>query len=359
MGYSNNEEEAARAYDLAAAPLGKPVNFPATDSGARAAVKGSFGGSSHSKGVSWTKAARKWEAHVTNNGKLTHWGNFDDEEEAGKSYDVVAARFKAHLNFPAAVSSGAHVPEKRISGSSHFKGVSWHKRSHKWEAFIQKHGKQAHLGNFEDEIEAALACDVAAARFGMPLNFPAADSDAHAAVKGSRGGSSLFIGVSWTERNQKWCASIKVDGKRKHLGYFDDDVEAARAYDTFAADLGRQLNMPTAGSDARVVLNSSRFIGVSLAPFQSKWKWGAEITTDGELTQLGQFDDEEEAACAYDVAAARLGWPVNFPPLDRSVCVSYEPTKRPRNVSSSTAEYPPPDEQRPAQAARTRRSVQH
>lgn len=37
-------------------------------------------------------------------------------------------------------------------------------------------------------------------------------------------------GVCWVERSKKWQAGIKVDGKSRHLGWFDDLEDAARAY---------------------------------------------------------------------------------------------------------------------------------
>lgn len=40
--------------------------------------------------------------------------------------------------------------------------------------------------------------------------------------------TSGFRGVSWQKSSQRWHAYIKVDGKRKHLGYFED---AAAAHD--------------------------------------------------------------------------------------------------------------------------------
>jgi hypothetical protein len=46
-----------------------------------------------------------------------------------------------------------------------------------------------------------------------------------------RNNTSGLIGVSWDKHQQKWHARIKVDGRRKHLGFFDDKVEAARARD--------------------------------------------------------------------------------------------------------------------------------
>ena len=46
-----------------------------------------------------------------------------------------------------------------------------------------------------------------------------------------RSGSSRFKGVDWDKRAKKWRARISVNGKKKHLGYFIDEEEAARAYD--------------------------------------------------------------------------------------------------------------------------------
>ena len=37
-------------------------------------------------------------------------------------------------------------------------------------------------------------------------------------------------GVSWDKANKKWRASIKVNGKRKHLGRFTDKESAYQAY---------------------------------------------------------------------------------------------------------------------------------
>jgi hypothetical protein len=52
--------------------------------------------------------------------------------------------------------------------------------------------------------------------------------------------------VHWYARTKKWQAKIKVDGVVHHLGYFQDEMEAARAYDraAYAASLTARGNFP-------------------------------------------------------------------------------------------------------------------
>jgi len=42
--------------------------------------------------------------------------------------------------------------------------------------------------------------------------------------------SSEFRGVSWRKGTDKWAAYIKFNGQQIHLGFFADEVDAARAY---------------------------------------------------------------------------------------------------------------------------------
>jgi hypothetical protein len=47
-------------------------------------------------------------------------------------------------------------------------------------------------------------------------------------------GSSKYKGVSWYTREKVWAVKIMADGKTIRIGYFKDEVEAAKAYDTAA-----------------------------------------------------------------------------------------------------------------------------
>lgn len=41
---------------------------------------------------------------------------------------------------------------------------------------------------------------------------------------------SIFVGVSWHESCSKWRAGIKINGIRKHLGLFENEIDAHNAY---------------------------------------------------------------------------------------------------------------------------------
>ena len=147
---------------------------------------------------------------------------------------------------------------------------------------------------------------------------------------------SEFVGVSWNKKRRKWYAEIYHDGKKQHLGCFDDEQEAARAFDTAGRRLrgevahgGRagtnqvRLNFPTEGEvkrakDRGALLTeeetaaaaaserhgSSEFVGVSWN--KKNRKWVAVLNYDRKAQHLGLFEDEQEAALAVDAAARRM-----------------------------------------------------
>jgi hypothetical protein len=46
----------------------------------------------------------------------------------------------------------------------------------------------------------------------------------------SKNCSSKYIGVSWSKANSKWLSQIKINGKVKNLGHFDNEEDANECY---------------------------------------------------------------------------------------------------------------------------------
>jgi hypothetical protein len=51
------------------------------------------------------------------------------------------------------------------------------------------------------------------------------------------GSSSSFKGVSWNKKAKKWHARLMIDGRDRHLGFYDDEEQAARVYDAAAQEV--------------------------------------------------------------------------------------------------------------------------
>jgi AP2-like factor (ANT lineage) len=101
------------------------------------------------------------------------------------------------------------------------------------------YGEHHYLADYTDEDEAARAHDSAARTYhgdGAMLNFPEAGEHQGLAVE-MASKRSKWRGVGWDKPRKgkggkgQWRAQIQHRGKCKHLGYFTNQDEAARAYD--------------------------------------------------------------------------------------------------------------------------------
>jgi len=50
----------------------------------------------------------------------------------------------------------------------------------------------------------------------------------------NKNNTSGYKGVYWHKQHQKWCAQIKINNKKIHLGYFDNKIDAVKARDEAA-----------------------------------------------------------------------------------------------------------------------------
>jgi hypothetical protein len=172
------------------------------------------------------------------------------------------------------------------------------RKNKKWKAQIAVDRKSINLGYYPSEEEAARAFDEQAGALGRAVNFPK-EGQEKAEKRGGHGIVSKFVGVAWDVSNtkSKWRAQIKLDdGSNKSLGLFDDEAEAARAYDRRARTLGKPLNFPSEGELQAQKAGTSNYQGTH---WNGK-EWEAVIFGHGTRTHLGVFGSEVEAARAYD-----------------------------------------------------------
>ena len=89
-----------------------------------------------------------------------------------KGYDNRRANLRPATRAQNAVNKSIQTTS---SGSSKYRGVSWHKNRQKWQAYIGVNYKQIIIGYYDNEIKAAKAYDKEAKKhhgeFGV-LNFP-------------------------------------------------------------------------------------------------------------------------------------------------------------------------------------------
>ena len=130
--------------------------------------------------------------------------------------------------------------------SSKFYGVGWHKQKKKWRARVRHNGTKVHLGdNFDTEIAAAKAVDVWLRENGRAAEANFDESGSFVPRVATK--SSKYRGVTWSKSHTQRKATIKVAGQTEHRGFFDDEAEAARAFDTRTAELGRPTNFDLNG----------------------------------------------------------------------------------------------------------------
>lgn len=130
---------------------------------------------------------------------------------------------------------------------------------------------------------------------------------------------SRYKGVSYSKRTKLWVACIQHDLKLERLGYFDDEVSAAFAYNNAAkkyhGEFARLNDLPLGCEfKSRIVRKkTSNFIGVSWSSAHKLWV--AQVSHN-KKSYVKYDRDEINAAIAYDKLAMTYKGSkakVNFP----------------------------------------------
>ena len=131
------------------------------------------------------------------------------------------------------------------------------------------------------------------------------------------GSSSKYKGVSWYGPARKWVAHYRSALGSVHLGYWDDEADAARAYNSEALKHGGDWSLlneiPGMTRELMVTMPDlyhprvravQRYRGVRQ---RSKGSWEYLLQVSGERHRGGRFKSEGEAVWAYNAKCAELG----------------------------------------------------
>jgi hypothetical protein len=204
LGCHGSDEASARAYGERAAPIGWPVIFP-VEEGRKNALKER---APEYEGIHRNRGEQVWTAVGVKHAERLPLGCFKAEEAAARAVD-------GHL-FDLGLPR-KHFPEEDelrkapLENSSDFLWVAKHPKCKKWKALIGIDGKQAYLGAFGGEKQAARAFDERAVALGRPVNFLKERQD-----QAIKTGPFKYRGL--TKQGTKWIVSSSIDGDRMNLG---------------------------------------------------------------------------------------------------------------------------------------------
>ena len=137
--------------------------------------------------------------------------------------------------------------------------------------------------------------------------------------------SSKYLGVCWVKSGNKWKAEIRIDGKQRQVGSYDNEEDAAIDYaravfkynggsdgiERLEAKQSRKASQEKIDltgvpnqqpilklkHDGKTGALSSKYLGVSWVKSGNKWR--AEIRIDGKHHYIGYYVNEEDAAIDY------------------------------------------------------------
>lgn len=130
-------------------------------------------------------------------------------------------------------------------------------------------------------------------------------------------GASKYTGVSFCKKKSKWKAQIRIHGKLRNIGIYENEKEAAidyaravfkyRGESALAPRARKILNIidlsdvppqpPISKSAHDFKKGVSKYVGVT---FNENWnRWKARISIYGTQCNIGTYENEEEAASDY------------------------------------------------------------
>jgi len=219
------------------------------------------------KGVAWNKEKNKFRAELKYDGKNYCLGYHSTEVDGAKAYNSFAKYMNEtknckymlnNINEPDYVVVAKNIPEENAKinqdkKASPYFGVTFDSRRNKYSAQIKYQGKDRYMGTSASDLECAKWVNQQAAWYNEHAgcsyklndieNFVTVPKDIVGSIQQAKQDkkSSSYIGVGFSKQKNKWRSTIVFEKKQINLGFFEDEIEAARAYNTKAIELNAQI----------------------------------------------------------------------------------------------------------------------
>ena len=215
--------------------------------------------------------------------------------------------------------SEGSTSKKREGTASKYKGVTKSCGKNRWNVEIAKDGQRHKLGVYSSEEAAGLAYNVKAKElFTNPRLNVVTEADVPDVPETK---TSRYRGVSWSKKYEKWVAQLRHDKKNHFVGYFSEEIKAAKAinskcreligpdvaYNDVSDDDGPQavdlVDSVTDGRGQKKRSGSSQFKGVSKTPYGT---FTVEFTWKSKRYRGGTYRNEIEAGKRYNELALEV-----------------------------------------------------
>ncbi len=187
---------------------------------------------------------KKWKSVLYYNSHAYHLGNYYTEMEAAAAYNLKAIEMFGEELAQSRLNPIDHnnVVFEETRKSSKYKGVSFRARG-KWGVTLSFKDHVKYIGQYDTEEEAAMVYNIHALKhFGEDAYLNPVDHTKYVPKKRAK-----YFGVYYEKSSNKYRSFFQYQGKRYNLGYFKDELEAAKAYDEKAFEImkdERKLNFP-------------------------------------------------------------------------------------------------------------------
>jgi hypothetical protein len=218
------------------------------------------------KGVCWSKEKQKWKAELKMAYKNAFLGYYSTELDGAKAYNDYALYINNEMGTDYSLNdidnyspTPRNIPEENEQivadkKTSKYNGISYSSKRKYYIAGIKHKGRSYCLGNHKDEIECAKLYNQQAQYYNENFNteYELNDIPDYITIakniyqeiqdKKLEKKTSQYHGVTLSKQNGKYRSVLVHNKKQIHIGFFENELDAAKAYNQKAFELNSTTN---------------------------------------------------------------------------------------------------------------------